>query len=338
MSFKRITWVLCIAVVLWLNAFHPLVAQDTQILGFVAGETQYEDEQLSFGIGEQDLFITSHLNDNISFLGETVFKFSSNSATDFNVSVERIIVAYNYKGNHSILFGKHHTPVNYWNDSYHHGRVFFPTIARPLLFSEDIIPIHTTGIAFKGINLGDLRFGYNLMIGNGLGSTDVAENDKAKSITAAVSIKPVGDWHFGASVYRDDIAAGASIHGMLVTQETKQMLYTGTIAHFGQKFELLAESTLASNETGDADPTYSTASYIYGGLRLNEKLVPYLRYDHLEYEAGEQFFMNEDTDSIIAGLRYEVNYLVVLKMEYQYIDREVTGSSNVLNAQVAIGF
>ncbi len=338
MSISINGWLILLSLFLWLNPLSELVAQDTQIMGFVAGETFYEDEQLNFGIGEQDLFITSQLNDNFSFLGETVFKFSPDSPTDFNVSVERIIVTYNYKGNHNVLYGKHHTPINYWNDSYHHGRVFFPTIARPLLFSAEIIPIHTTGIAFQGLNLGDLRFGYNLMIGNGLGSTDVADNDSNKSITASVSIKPWNAWHFGASVYRDVIVAGAEVHGRIIPQKTNQLLYTGTVAHFGQKFELLAESTLASNEAAGSDMTYSTASYLYAGLRLNEKAVPYIRFDHLEYEAGEQFFDNQDTDSIIAGFRYEVSFLIVLKMEYQYIDREFSGSSNIINAQVAIGF
>lgn len=338
MSISINGWLILLCLAFWLNLLSDSAAQDTQIMGFVAGETFYEDEQLNFGIGEQDLFITSQLNDNFSFLGETVFKFSPGSSTDFNVSVERIIIAYNYKGNHSVLFGKHHTPVNYWNDSYHHGRVFFPTIGRPLLFSADIIPIHTTGIAFQGLNLGDLRFGYNLMIGNGLGSTDVAENDQNKSITAALNVKPWNDWHFGVSVYRDVIAAGAEVHGRIIPQKFNQLLYTGTVAHFGPKFELLAESSIASNEAEGSDASYSTASYLYAGLRLGEKSTPYVRYDHLEYETGEQFFNNEDTDSIIAGFRYEVSFLIVLKMEFQYIDRNISGSSSVLNAQIAIGF
>lgn len=335
-SNKWLLVLLCL--IFWIQPVSKLKAQDTQILGFVAGEMYYQDETLNFGIGEQDLFITSQLNDNFSFLGETVFKFSPNSPTDFNVSVERIIVSYNYKSNHSILFGKHHTPINYWNDAYHHGRVFFPTIGRPLLFAADFIPIHTTGIAFQGLNLGDLRFGYNLMIGNGLGATDVAENNKAKSVTAKLNIKPWNGWHFGAALYRDVISAGSTVHGNLIPNRTTQMLYTGTAAYFGQKFELLAESTFASNEVDGFDRTNSVASYAYAGLRINESLVPYLRFDNLQYDSGEQFFNNEDTNSIVAGLRYEVSYLIVLKMEFQYIDRDISGSTSLLNTQVAIGF
>lgn len=337
MLVSNFKWLVFLGLLLFLPS-HKLLGQDTQILGFVAGETSFQDNKLNFGVGEQDLFITSQLNDNFSFLGETVFKFSPNSPTDFNVSVERIIVAYNYKGNHNILYGKHHTPINYWNDTYHHGRVFFPTITRPLLFNAHIIPIHTTGIAFQGLNLGSLRFGYNVMIGNGLGSTDVNDNDKSKSITASLSIKPRDSWHLGASLYRDVIAAGASIHGEIIANTTTQHLLTATIANFGSKFELLAESTLATNDVSGFGQSTSYASYIYAGIRLNEKLVPYLRFDNLEYDSEEQFFDIDDTNSIIAGLRYEVSYLIVVKMEYQHIDREIAGSSDILNTQIAIGF
>lgn len=331
-------WLILLGLIFWLQPNEKLRAQDTQIMGFVAGEMFYQDDQLNFGIGEQVLHISSQLNDNFSFLGETVFKFSPNSPTDFNVSVERIIVAYNYKGNHNILFGKHHTPINYWNESYHHGRVFFPTISRPLLFSADIIPIHTTGIAFQGLNLGDLRFGYNLMIGNGLGSSDVADNDKTNSITAALNIKPWKSWQIGASYYRDEIAAGATVNGRIIPEKIGQNLYTATLAHFGQKFELLTESTVAFNDADATGQTTSFASYIYGGVRINEKLTPYLRYDNLSYEDGEPFFEGEDTNSIIAGMRYEISFLIVVKMEYQHMDREFSGGSDLINAQIAIGF
>ena len=313
-------------------------AQDTQILGFVAGETYFQDDQLNFEIGEQDLFITSRLNEHFTFLGETVFKFSSGSATNFNASVERIIISYNYRGNHNVLFGKHHTPINFWNDTYHHGRVFFPTIGRPILFSEQFIPIHTTGIAFQGLNLGDLRFGYNVMIGNGLGSTDVADNNQAKSLTASLHIKPLDNLQLGLSWYRDQADQGTSIHGNILANDTKQNIFNATVASFGSKFELLAESAVALNDAENAGSSTSFATYVYGGWRLNDKLVPYVRYDNLTFDDEDQFFDSEDVQSFIAGIRYEVSYLIVVKAEYQYSDREVTGNSSLLNAQIAIGF
>jgi hypothetical protein len=40
------------------------------------------------------------------------------------------------------------------------------------------------------------------MVGNGLGSEDVFENDKRKSVTAAVHIKPADGLRFGVSWYK----------------------------------------------------------------------------------------------------------------------------------------
>jgi hypothetical protein len=138
----------------------PVVAQhNTQIRGFVDATVSRNDKRLSFGLGEQDLFITSDLNDRLSFLGESVFKFDTSSHSKFSVSIERVVLKYNIKGNHNILFGKHHTPINYWNDTYHHGRVFFPTIDRPLIFSTQLFPLHNTGIALQGLNLGKTSIG-----------------------------------------------------------------------------------------------------------------------------------------------------------------------------------
>ena len=108
---------------------------------------------LSFTLGEQDLFITSDLTDNISFLGESVFKYSATSSTKIAFGLERAILKYIYKGNHNIQIGRFHTPMNYWNDSYHHGRVFFPTVGRPESFNEHLIPIHTVGIMATAENL-----------------------------------------------------------------------------------------------------------------------------------------------------------------------------------------
>ena len=101
----------------WLVFSHWTMAQDTQIRGFANVDFYLQDNQLNFGFGDWDLFITSDLNDKFSFLGETVFKYSPSSSTHFSVGVERLIINFNYKGKHSVLVGKHHTPVNFWNDT-----------------------------------------------------------------------------------------------------------------------------------------------------------------------------------------------------------------------------
>ena len=314
------------------------MGQNTQIRGFVEANIHLEDNKLNFGFGEQDLFITSQLNDHFSFLGESVFKFSPSSPTEFSVSVERVIVTYNYAGNHNILIGKHHTPINYWNDTYHHGRVFFPTVQRPLLFSAKIIPIHTTGIALQGLNLGNLRFGYNVMLGNGLGSEEITDNDKSKSLTVAVHIKPWNNWQIGTSFYNDAISAGAKAFGKTFQEKVNQQLYTASVAHFGKQYELLAEATVSSDRSNSTGRATAFAGYIYAGVRLNDQWVPYFRYDNLTFESNEPIFGMDDKTSFVLGVRYEISYLVVVKLEYQHLDSDASGKFDSLTTQIAIGF
>ena len=316
-----------------------LCSQTTQIRGFADALTSLQKDKVSFSLGEQDLFITSELSDRFSFLGESVFRFTNTTPTKFSVSIERIVIKYNVAGNHNILLGKHHTPINYWNDTYHHGRVLFPTIFRPLLFDANIIPLHTTGISLQGHNLGDMKFGYDLMVGNGIGSTDVLDNDKRKSLTAAVHLKPVEGLRFGFSWYNDVITKGATAHdGMLLGWTVNQNLFTGSIAYFGNKFEVLAEATSGTNKTDTTGSQHTMAAYIYTGFKIKEKIVPYLRFDNLHFGQGEIFYNKNNTTSIVAGIRYNINYLTALKMEYQHQHGEKEGDTDRLTMQLAIGF
>ena len=312
--------------------------QRTLIRGFMDVFGTYDKNKLSFGLGEQDLFITSELNDRLNFLGETVFKFTPGSPTQFSVSIERVVMKYNITGNHNLLFGKHHTPINYWNDTYHHGRVFFPTIERPLLFAADIIPLHTTGISLQGHDLGTIKFGYDLMLGNGLGASEVLDNDKYKSVTAAIHIKPADRLRFGMSYYGDVISAGANVHGKVINWKVNQNLFTGSIAYFGNRLELLTEDTLALNHTDTTGTKTTTASYLYTGFKATEKFIPYIRVDYLHYQDGEIYYHKDNTTSFVGGARYQINYLAVVKLEYQYLHSEMNGNSNRVTAQFAIGF
>ena len=314
------------------------IAQDTQIKGFVEFHTIYDKNKVSFAFGEQDLFITSALSNRINFLGESVFKFSLGTPTDFSVSVERVIISYNIAGNHNLILGKIHTPINYWNDTYHHGRVFFPTVERPLLFAANIIPLHTVGMGFQGHDLGNIKFGYDFFVGNGLGSTEVLDNDKYKSITAAIHIKPAERLRLGISWYNDVVSKGAQVQGKTLNWKVNQNLFTASIAHFGKKFELLAESTGGINHTDTTGSKTTFASYIYIGYKIKNKIVPYVRFDDLHYQEGEIYYNKNNTTSIVAGIRYEINYLAVVKLEYQYQHSELLDNTNTLTAQFAIGF
>ncbi len=162
---------------------------------------------------------------------------------------------------------------------------------------------------------------------------------KRKSITAAVHIKPADGLRFGLSYYNDEAAAGSKKHsGEILRWNVKQNLFTASTAYFGNKFEVLAEGTVGSNHTDTTKTKNTLASYIYAGLKLKEKWVPYLRLDNLQYQNGEIFFQYDNTTAVTAGLRYELNYLSVVKLEFQHSNSQISGNSNKVMAQFAIGF
>lgn len=334
----RILAILLISGIAITSSAQNSILQNTHIGGFIELDASYADKIMSFGFGEQDLFITSQITDRFSFLGETVFKYTPNTPTEFSVSIERAIAKYNYSGNNNLLLGKQHTPINFWNDTYHHGRVFYPTIDRPLLFPANFIPLHTTGMGAEGHDLGNVKFGYNVLIGNGLGSADVANNDTRVSLTAAVHIKPVDNLKLGVSYYNDAISPNAEVNGKIIPVQVNQQLFTGSISYFGPKFELLTEGTLALDKTDSTGTQQDWASYLYAGYRITDKLVPYIRLDNLQYASGEVYYTKNNTKSFIVGLRYYVDYLLVLKLEYQHLDSEIQGKLDAITFQVALGF
>lgn len=331
-----------------LGSVQRSAAQRTQIRGFVDASTYYQKGKLNFALGEQDLFITSEITQRLSFLGETVVKYSQASPTDFNISIERIILKYNYWGNHSVLLGKHHTPINYWNDTYHHGKVFFPTVDRPLLFAQGFIPLHTTGISLQGQNLGQLRFGYDAMLGNGLGSGDVVDNNIYKSVTLAVHVRPSDGLRIGASLYHDVISKGSTIQNhttglnTLALSKISQSIMTGSVAYndsvFSKKFELLVESSMAVNRSDSLGTQKALATYAYVGLRLTDKIIPYVRIDDIRYSNREVYFTDNKMRSFVGGVRYELSYLAVFKLEYQHVNSHMYNNSDNIVFQVAVGF
>lgn len=301
-----------------------LYAQETTIHGFAHTEVTVSKEDFSFRLGEQDLFISSELNDNLSFLGEIVLKYSNQSSTAFNVSIERMVLKYNYVGNHNVLIGKRHTPIDYWNDSYHHGRIFFPTIDRPKLFSY--VPIHTIGISFRGHNLGDHNFGYDLMLGNGMSSSDVKDYDKSKSLTLSVHYKPKAGTKLSISYYKDKLLnnssgvhTGHSKHGNVLNGydgDINYQLYTFSVACFNPKFELLNEFILNKNSTDSLGDSHNMGLFLYAGYRI-DKVVPYLAFDVNKIDPNDLHFPKYNLVGVHFGSRYEFNYLAIIKMEYR---------------------
>jgi hypothetical protein len=336
--------------------------RQTQFNGFGHLEfTLDKDEEgrhASFVMGEHDFFVNSSLSDKITFIGEYVIRFNGKSATNYLPSIERSLVKFNYVNNHSIIVGKVHTPVNYWNDVYHHGRVFFPVIDRPMSFSY-FVPLHTMGLQFQGQNLGNLNFGYDFMIGNGISSTDAFHDSVVPSITGSVHIRPKEGMRIGLSYYWDDLHdntpglhSGHNTASVIPDAKKYQgpvkfRLASFSFAQFGEKFEFLNETGFNASTTDSTGTSKNFSQFVYAGLNLTEKSTPYVLFDYIDVADNDIHVYPLEKLKIAVGYRYSFNYLLNLKVqlernwEFERFGRahgSLTYGGPFLRVQLAYGF
>ena len=308
-----------------------------------------------YELGEHDLFVNTYFNDRISFLGEFVVRYSKGTPTNFSASIERARLKFDYYKNHSILIGKIHTPVNYWNDVYHHGRVFFPSIDRPTSFSY-LVPLHNLGIQLQGQNLGKWNFGYDIVIGNGIAATDASDDNIRPSTTLAFHIKPKDNWRIGASYYYDYLKnasvtgvhsghslAPSHVHGEKYSGALNFQLISQSIAHFGDKHEFLNEFVYNNTHTDTLGFANNFSNYTYYGYRIKDKHVPYAILDWMSIAENDLFTYHYDVMRIWLGYRYEFSETLNVKGQLGYstnfMNNSHMPSSNLeFKIQFAYGF
>ncbi len=277
-----------------------------------------------FALGEQDFFVTSNITDRISFLGETVVRYDAATNSKFAPSIERAQVKYDYSSKHSIVIGKMHTPVNYWNDVFHHGRLFFPTIDRPTSFSY-VVPLHTMGIRLQGQNIGRLKFGYDVVMGNGMSSTDVSDNAMNKALAFAVRIEPTDNWQIRLSYYNDflrsNIAGAHSGHGGALASSYKGALnyelWSNSIAYFGDGWELLNEFSYNRNTTQLKGVANNFSNFTYVGVRVKENQTLYYVTDMMDIAHNDLHTVGGQVLKFNLGYRYEFSPLYKVKVQLE---------------------
>ena len=296
-----------------------------------------------FSIGEHDMFVTAKITERISFLSETVVGPASShghgaGGDGFMASIERARVKFDYASQHSVIVGKMHTPVNYWNDTYHHGRLFFPTIDRPSSFGL-AVPIHTLGVRLQGQNIGDINFGYDVVAGNGLSSSDSGDDDIQKSLTAAFHIKPMDDSRFGVSYYRDNLRGNrvgshgghSGGHWSQVLSDTvasnDSLYYRGDVlfqlasASFRIKktnWETLVELAMNQNTYEDQALPETTNFFAFGyfGLIHNDETF-YALYDYTFTAEDDRHYLPQQLTKLGLGWKHEFSPSIHVKSQME---------------------
>ena len=284
-----------------------------------------EDSAYSnFKLGEHELFINGKFNNYYSFLGEVTMNYSGHG--NYKLNIERLRIKLNYYKNHSLLFGKFHTPVNYWNDVYFHARLLFPTIDRPMMFSK-WIPVHTFGMRLQGQNLGKRNFGYDLLFGGGMGSEDIYQLLRESSITAAVHWKPIDKIRYGFSYYFTSMQDASNMaahthgsdahHGVYFGPLDFQMLNT-SIAYFGKNVELLDEFSYNRTETDTLGVANNFSNYLYFGYRIKDKNVPFVAYDIIFTANNDLHTFPYNRMKFLLGYKYDYTSKINFKGQIEY--------------------
>lgn len=274
-----------------------------------------------FEIQEQDFFVTANLHERWDFLGEFIIR-PDQSMSGFSAGIMRARMKYKINENHSFLFGRMHSAVNYWNDVYYHGRVLFPTVDRPLNFKY-YLPMHFIGARIQGQGIGKYNFGYDLSLGNRSLTSDI----DALAYVASINIQPKNGvrWMLGYSNDQFvDLSAANMFHGPTVTYHNHD--YDGEIklnqlyfsfARFRKNFEFLNETVGVYSVSDSLGASTSFSNYTYAGYRIKDQWIPYAMIDIMSIGEKELYVRRVETLKFALGCRYEYSPLVNLRLQLE---------------------
>lgn len=305
------------------------------------GTTKREE----FTLGESTLFVATNLGNRWSALTEITYQ--PKLYRDDTVKVERLQLRYELTDEQYFVIGKVHTPMNYWNDTYHHGRVFFPTIYRPLAF-ERFIPIHDIGLRWGGRGIGDKDMFFDLVVGSGITAESEHEffGNGMNSATASFGFYPTQDWSVQVGYYSDTLIdretlPGHKAHAMPMPANQAEDLDYELFA-FSSQFEndnYRALTEISMNRTADSDWNYSI--FQYGAYKVTPDLSLYGYYDITSVEDGGVHFAPGEEIRAGLGLSYFFTTMGVVKFEFIEHENDILPDSKdglELRMQVAVGF
>ena len=295
-----------------------------------------------FAFGALDLYLAQTMDD-IDILVELVVEEGD------VLDLERITLGYTFSDALKLRAGRFHTPLGFWNTSYHHGVQLQPTIDRPhfLRFEDDggILPVHVIGAYVSG--RADTAVGaieYGAMLGNGpritsedgvvnvLHPNNISDNNNSKAIAFNAAISPsaieglkIGlSGHIAEIMSDEKVETGNGGNGLTV-ESLDQMIFGAALTYSVGNIHLASEYFSVKdtdNSTATEEDFTSNAYYGLITYTLLDKYVPYLMYENISVKEGDPYFTSletVDTQEMIAGLRYNINYRSAVKGEYRRI-------------------
>lgn len=274
----------------------------------------------AFQFGGIEMLITSQVTDKISLLAEPVLK------SDGSVSMERVMLNYSFNNYFNISAGRLYTPIGIWNTTfYRYAKALNPTIDAPQVianFEEGGSGINKDiGVQISGNDITNARLGYRLMVGNGYN----AFNSSKKIIYYNVFAEPLDNLKISVSGVHQHVNAGLLPANVTLNSITLAAMYIG-----GKKFEAACDFNRAVSKM-EIGKNSTNIYYLYAGYKI-KTLTPYVQYYH-----GIKDFVVDYTNAI-AGVRYNLSALSVIKVEAQFLKADDFTKINQFKILWAVGF
>lgn len=272
----------------------------------------------TFALGQFDTFMTSALSEQISVLAEVVFEFGEDNAAVLDV--ERVQLRWAPSDIFTLTAGRMHTPLGYWNQTFHHGAWLQTTADRPVMyrFEDDggILPVHMVGVQVAGTwngSAGALKYSAALVNGRGhipdeITNVQDANDSKAVSLWLGLAPSAVRGLEFGGSAYLDTIPVEPTEDAI------DERIFGGYLVYQRRGVEVLAELSQVRHErVGQSFETWGY--YAQGGFKRG-RWTPYYRFDHVDVGEDDPFLAPLEVSVHTLGLRWEASSWAALKGEY----------------------
>ena len=302
-------------------------------------------EQSRTQLGQLVFHGIGQLDDHWGMLAEAVLEFSDDTH-ETKVDLERFLLTYAVDDQWALGIGKRHTPIGYWNNAYHHGAIFQPTIDRPnqVKFEDDggLQPAHDTGLWVTGRNLGPTQAAFETMVSNGQTGNQEHDANQNKAISVHAESQLAGGAVLGLSYRSDRLAAGQVLNGRPGTVPMDTTLsFTGADFRILHAPFLLLSEYLHIQESDGAGKASDWAWFAYGGW-TSGRWTPYVLYQRQAIDPATRVYAEgyaETQWNKTAGLRYEFKNPVNLKLEVSHGKLAQGGATqDRIQAAVAFGF
>jgi hypothetical protein len=335
-----------------------MTAPSTHIAGFSDIDftaTNKSGSHSGFNEGQFVLHLNSALSSKVSFFSELSFTARPDAGTGtppapgFNFEVERSIIQFQQNDYFKASFGRYHTPINYWNETFHHGAWLQTTISRPEMvqFGGSFLPIHFVGALVEGAApAGGLNVNYNFGLGNGrsgvinrAGDWGDINNNRAWLVNLFSRPGALYGFQFGGSVYRDMVTPVGTLAG----QAFHEWIESAHVVWNKENPELIAEfANVTHQEVGESLTSNSQAWYVQTAYRLPgiaRLWKPYYRFEYIHIPRSDKLFTTVPSLALsTVGVRYDISSFAALKFEWRNLRRPGEPRVNGAFAQTSFTF